>query len=125
MKRSTLRKAGSKAAIRKRLDALCREIVFRRDGYKCVKSGKTVNLQWAHCYSRRYASMRWNPDNSMCLNAGEHLSWHHKPLEAVAWFNKTYPERAARLLLLSQTKQKVDLKAVELWLHQQLKGAAK
>lgn len=60
----------------------------------------------------------------MCLNAGEHLGWHHKPLEAVAWFNKTYPERAARLLLLSQTKQKVDLALTEAWLTQQLKGAA-
>lgn len=104
----------------KELDQLARRVVFERDGHKCCVTGRTDNLQWAHVYSRRYRSIRWDPDNSLCLNAGAHLNAHHQPLEFARWFEATYPGRAKRLRLIMQTKQKPDLAATRLWLEQQL-----
>ena len=107
----------------KELDALCRQVVFARDGHRCCKTGRTDNLQWAHVYSRRYRTLRWDPDNSLCLNAGAHLEAHHRPLEFASWFEAAFPGRAKRLRLLMQTKAKVDLAALKLWLEQQLAGS--
>lgn len=121
IKRRTRIRRVSKARLRTRdLDKLARDAVFARDSI-CMKCGKVGNLQWCHVYSRRYLSMRWDPDNSMVLCAGCHLWWHHKPLEAARWFELIYPERAKRLLLISRTKRRPDLAAVRLGLEQMLK----
>lgn len=93
MKRARLRRSRlrRKAKARTRitnamLDAACRAVVFERDKYRCRKSGSTEHLQWAHVYSRRYLSVRWDPDNSMCLAAREHLWWHAQPVAAAQWW---------------------------------------
>lgn len=104
------------------LDDLAREIVFHRDGYRCARcdkpceqmvvtpSGKKayLGLQWAHVYSRNKKSLRWNPEGAMCLCGGCHLFWHHRPIDAIAWFEGKYPERHRRLKLLAATPQKLD-----------------
>ena len=119
MKRVPIRRRSAKAQTRT-LDALAREVVFARDGC-CVRCGSTSHLQWAHIYSRRYRSMRWDTDNSVVFCAGCHLWWHHKPLEASAWFEDKYPRRTARLRIISQTKRKPDLEAIRLSLEQALR----
>lgn len=126
MKRSPLRRktrlrAKSRKPDVRELDRLARAVVFARDGNKCAWTGTTDHLQWAHVYSRRYRSVRWDPDNSMCLSAKMHLFWHHQPLRAAEWFEATYPERAKRLRLKMQSKQKVDMVATKLSLEQELK----
>lgn len=69
-----------------KLDALCRLLVFTRDGQRCLRTGESINLQWAHVYSRRYKILRWDPMNSMCLSAKAHFWWHDQPLEAADWW---------------------------------------
>lgn len=111
-----VRKVSKKGSLRKELDALCRAVVFARDGHRCVKCGDEKRLQWCHVYSRHFVSMRWDPDNSFCGCSGCHLWWHHRPLDASRWFEQLYPERAKRLALISLTKRKPDLAAIKLYL---------
>lgn len=118
-RRTSLRKLGSKASQKKELDKLCRELVFRRDGNRCVKCGKATNLQWSHVYTRRLLSLRWDPDNSKTLCGGCHLWWGQNPLDAAVWFAAAWPSRFERLRMKRQFKQKVDMKAIELGLKQQ------
>jgi hypothetical protein len=101
---------------KKALDDLCRAIVFARDGSRCQWYGTTSNLQWAHIHSRRYLSSRWRLENSLVLSAKAHLEWHHRPLEAVAWFREKFPERAMVLDRIAAFPQKVDLKLERLYL---------
>lgn len=91
--RDTLR--GSKAAPnRAELDKLCRTVVFYRDGGACRKCGKTTGqLHWAHIYSRRFLSVRWNELNSMVLCAGCHLFCHHNPIEGGEFFKAELGEQ--------------------------------
>jgi hypothetical protein len=105
----------------KACDDLCREIVFRRDRHRCVKTGKTTHLQWCHVVTRGFKRLRWHPDNCLTLNAGQHLWWHQHPLEAAAWFEATYPDRVQWLLLARQTRNagRLDLGATLLWLKAQ------
>lgn len=106
----------------KMLDDACRAVVFARDGYKCRRSGKTANLQWAHIYSRRYKSIRWDPLNSVCLNAGEHLWFHHQPIAAARWWISEVGEATDDLLRRRmRSNVKLDRQATLLWLKQELK----
>lgn len=89
-------------------DAECREIVFERDGSKCVKCGRsTGKLDWAHIVTRRDMTLRHDPENSLVLCAGDHFWWHHQPLEAVTWFQNTYPLRYEYLMESRRTIRRV------------------
>ena len=82
---ASIRKASSQA-IKKECARLCRDIVFRRAGHKCERSGATSGLQWAHIYPRRYRHLIYDPDNGMCLSVMQHLFWWHRnPIEAAEW----------------------------------------
>jgi hypothetical protein len=110
----------------RKLDDLCRQYVFMRDRFLCVKClhlTKRRNgdrLQWAHIYSRGVHSLRWEPDNSVVLCSGCHLHGHLHPLEFSRWFEEQYPDRVKYLTLLRQTKRKVDRVGMRLWLEQQI-----
>jgi hypothetical protein len=97
------------------LDKLARTIVFQRDPM-CQRCAKRENSQWCHVSSRRYVSLRWRLENSLRLCAGCHLWWHHRPLEAVAWFEQAFPKRAKEVRLMSMCPQRVDLKLERLYL---------
>lgn len=103
----------------KRLDVLCRAAVFDRDGYKCLHCGKRAHLQWCHVYSRRYRSLRWDLRNCMTLCAGCHLWWHHRPADAVAWWESARPADASAIRIRAQSRerQRVDLAAMEIYLE--------
>lgn len=106
----------------KELDDACRAVVFARDGYRCRKTGQTHHLQWGHVYSRRYKSVRWDPDNSMCLSAGAHLWWHAQPVAAAQWWLGEVGEEfhdALRRRILAGVK--VDRAATLAWLRRELK----
>jgi hypothetical protein len=119
----------SEAAIRDRdLDALCRKVVMLRDRGMCVRcwSAKKIrnseNIQWAHVYSRRFKSLRWNPMNSMALCAGCHLFWHHQPVAAAAWWVGHFGEQVDIALRYTLTRGgKLDRMATKLWLESELK----
>ena len=106
----------------KMLDDACRAVVFARDGYRCRKTGETTHLQWAHIYSRRYMSIRWNPLNSVCLSAGAHLWWHHQPIEAAKWWLEQVGEGVNTVLRQAlESPGKIDRRLTLLWLQQELK----
>src|SRR6185503_13669363 len=87
----------------KQLDDACRALVFARDGYRCLRCGATSHLQWCHVYSRRFISVRWNPDNSFTGCAGCHLWWHHRPIDSAAWWLSVRGE--ARVTMLRHLMQ--------------------
>jgi 5-methylcytosine-specific restriction endonuclease McrA len=106
----------------KELDAACRAVVFQRDRSKCVKCSGTSHLQWAHVMSRRYKALRWNPKNSMCLCAGCHLAWHHKPVESALWWVSWAGADTEKFLRATlKAPGKVDRKLTLLWLQSELK----
>lgn len=128
----TLRKRGSRRRVVNRkskrdaevkeLDRLAREVVMKRDGGKCRRCGSERRLQWCHIYSRRYPSLRWDPDNALCLCAGCHLWQHHNPLDSSAWVEQAIgPATAARLRTIMKTARRgIDRAAWKLWLTAQL-----
>ncbi len=65
-------------------------------------------------------------DNVKTLCYPCHINWWHKnPLEAAEWFEKTYPERAKRLKLMSQVSGKIiDYKLLKIYLNQEIKKYA-
>jgi 5-methylcytosine-specific restriction endonuclease McrA len=96
-------------------------LVLKRDGYRCRRCGKDHNLQWCHIYSRRYITLRWNPDNALTLCSGCHLWQHHNPLDAGVWVEKTIGEGTANWLRLRmKTPGKIDKKLMLVWLKEML-----
>lgn len=119
LRRTKLRPISTKATQVKRLDALCRELTFKRDGNLCQHCGRGSHIQWCHIRSRRYHTTRWRLQNVLTLCAGCHLWGHHNPHEFIAWFNEKYPDRA-NLLKLWSRGGKVDMAGTRLWLEQEL-----
>ncbi len=81
-----------------KLDKICREIVYIRDGGCCQRCGKPVIGQNAHCSHviprSKGNALRWHPDNHKLLCFHDHINWWHKnPLEAEEWFKKKFPVR--------------------------------
>lgn len=133
MKRSRLNTGKKKASFRSvkaRLDQLCRAYVMERDGHKCRRCGIPrgeghKNTQWAHIYSRRYLSIRWNPLNSCALCPGCHLWIHANPLDGAEWV-ASWMTAGERESLRDALKKpgKLDYGAVEKELKTLLAGVA-
>ncbi len=101
----------------KELDALCREVVFLRDGGKCRRCGKEA-VDWSHVYSRRYKWLRWDLDNSSASCKGCHLAWHHRPLEGAAWWAKELgPKRYQALVLRAARPRKTEPLLIKAYLE--------
>lgn len=105
---------------KKLLDVLCRQVVFARDHYACVKCGRGQGLSWCHVKSRRYLSTRWRLENSLSLCQGDHLWAHHNPLEFAEWFNNRWPDRARMLRFRPARGNKVDMGMTRIYLEQEL-----
>jgi 5-methylcytosine-specific restriction endonuclease McrA len=108
-------------ATAKELDALCREVVFLRDGGKCRKCGRSDGLMdWAHVYSRRFRVTRWLPANSMVLCRTHHLWWHQSPTEAIEWWkSQVGPEIARRLEVMKRAAKAGPSRLVKLSLERE------
>lgn len=124
MKRSPLKKRGSKASIKRKLDAMAREIVLTRDRSKCRRCGLSapkVQIQWAHIYSRRYLSVRWMPQNSLALCAGCHFWIHANPMDGAEFVRDTVPSHDLDTVRdRLNSNEKPDLDAIRLSLESQL-----
>ena len=83
------KKKSSRKKLKDNLDVLWAELVKKRAGYKCERSGKTGYLNSHHIFSRSNLSVRWDLDNGVCLNAGWHTlqtdSAHKNPIEFINW----------------------------------------
>lgn len=128
------RKVRSKTARKSRatmaeLDALCREIVMKRDGgcVFCLLGAPGVlkpgtQLQWCHVHTRRYRWIRHDLHNSWTLCAGHHMWQHQNPVTAAPYFEKiianVYGRGAvARLRMLVAKPRKTDLGLVKAYLE--------
>jgi 5-methylcytosine-specific restriction endonuclease McrA len=106
----------------KELDALCRRVVFARDGGRCVRCGTAEGLlDWAHVLSRRHPKVRHDPENSMVLCRKDHMAWHDRPIEAAEWFNKTFPDRYGRLVQRNGGPGRADNRMTRLFLEAEAK----
>jgi hypothetical protein len=119
------------------LDDLLREVVFRRDGYRCWDCGRGPALmvprrkdnwptypgfQLAHVFGRGRKSMQWIPENANCSCGRCHRLWHDGRfmMQKTDLFKERFPERYERLLIRSQLRgSKVDRMGTKLYLEQQ------
>lgn len=110
------------AAQKKQADALVREIVFTRDGRRCVKCGTDKALTPSHIRPRgKCPRMTWMPINVLTMCAACHLHWWHKdPVAAIGWLQVTYPGLLEKLLLWERIAPKVDMKALIIGLEFEL-----
>ena len=92
------------------LDRACRERVFERDNFACVRCGSRDGLQWCHVVGRRNLNLRWEDENSFCGCSGCHLFWHHEPILAIDWFRRAYPHRYEMLTAAAPISVKVNVR---------------
>ena len=106
------KKARARRSLERQLDALVRQRVYDRDGWRCVRCGAIRGLTPSHVYPRgRYKNLQWLEINILTMDVACHLYWWHKnPCEAAEWFQKTYPDRYKQLLMLKDTMPKPDIK---------------
>lgn len=99
-------------SLEKQADALAREIVYRRDGHRCVKCGTDKALTPSHIRPRgKCPRMTWMTANILTMCAACHLHWWHKDCVAASdWLNAKYPGLAEQLLLWERIAPKVDMK---------------
>lgn len=91
-----MRKISRKGLIKK-LDALAREIVYKRDGYRCVQCGSTENLSWGHVFSRRTYNTRWDihpGGNTYCQCWPCNYRHVRDQYPMFRWFEITYGKEA-------------------------------
>ena len=73
-------------------------VVKLRDGYTCQHCGANQTGKGAHTShvlpKSTHGALRYVLENLKCLCYHCHMNWWHKnPMEAAAWFEKTFPER--------------------------------
>lgn len=94
-------------------DAAFSEYIRKRDNYTCQKCGKSYpatsnGLQCSHHFSRRYYTIRFDPDNAIALCHHCHNYWFSKDVpEAARWLEqKIGKDKIDRLIELKNQKQK-------------------
>ena len=75
------------STLKARATRLHSQYVRLRDG-RCVRCGRTDNLQCAHVFSRRYTATRTAELNAVALCASCHLYLTQNPLEHVTFFRR-------------------------------------
>lgn len=53
-------KVTPRAKLKRKLDALAKELMYKRDGHVCVICGSTKNVGWGHVFSSRTEATRWD-----------------------------------------------------------------
>lgn len=53
-------KKGSRAGLKRKLDKVAKEVMYRRDGHQCVMCGSTSQIGWGHVFSSNTESTRWD-----------------------------------------------------------------
>lgn len=108
--------AAKKVAEAKRIlygDALWREIVFVRAGYRSEISGRSDIVQAHHIFPKgRHPRLRWWVINGICLTKGEHRSHHEWDSSIVDfWFSENRSHDLSELVKASRV---IKLPSVEI-----------
>ena len=123
-RKKPLKKKSSAASIKRRLDDLCRAVVFARDRNKCRLADAGMgpcggHLQACHILAKgHYPSLRFEPDNVIAGCWRHHApqspaSWHSNPMDYAQWFMSEYRRRWMRLELLRMEARKLDYEEEE------------
>lgn len=109
------------------LNGLLHKLVRLRDGEKCLKCGKTTNLQLSHIYPKgSYRKLEFDSDNVKLLCWPCHFNfWHKHPMAAHDWLKLVVSkERIDRLRLRSQTTGdgSRDFKTLKIIILQEIKN---
>ena len=104
------------------LDTLLREACFARDGYKCIRCGKTERLAPSHIYPKgSYRKMKYILDNVKTLCYYCHMEfWHKNPIEAYEWLQTAISKERLdhlRLCALVVDKTPFDFNAIKIILE--------
>lgn len=106
------KKKQSLIKLKTKADTLFSKWVRNRDK-KCLRCGKTSSLQCAHIITRSNLRLRYDLQNVLTLCAGCHMFWWHRsPLEAITWFQETYPKQYEYLLKAKNEIEKPDYEEV-------------
>lgn len=81
---------------------LAKKIAKERDGYICVKCGKSKDNGWQIHGSHikgvgAHPRLAVEPRNIKALCATCHRWWHSSPTDSGKWFRETFPEWAEEL----------------------------
>lgn len=69
-----------RTTLKNKADRLFSQYIRQRDG-GCVACLSVENLQCAHIFTRSYLNTRFDEDNAVCLCAGCHKFYTHRPIE--------------------------------------------
>lgn len=90
---------------------------------KCEAQGFRVlcspvdTLQWCHVKSRSYKTLRWDPQNYLCMCAKHHFFFHQQPDTFGEFLDTTFgPERRKYLDKKLREPEKITVK----WLQEKL-----
>jgi len=103
---------------RKHLKAECDRLFSLeiRSRGECESGRPTHNggLQCAHGFSRRYLTIRWNPNNAWAFCAGCHTYYTARPDEWSFWLMDKWGRALHSVMrgMAEQTQVKVDMEAV-------------
>lgn len=90
-------KTPKKASVDKRLDEAWAKLVKLRAGNKCEVCCGKENLNSHHIYSRTKHSVRWLPENGVCLCVNHHIGFgfsaHKTPVDFTVWLMQLKGEK--------------------------------
>jgi len=121
MKKTSIRKKAKKhtnAWYRAECVKIAKRLALERDGYTCQRCGlnkfiDNIAMHGSHVFPEgTYHGLSANIDNIKALCYRDHFLWWHKhPTEAGEWFASTFPERYAKLKVLSRKTIQIDWKS--------------
>lgn len=99
-------------------------IIKTRDGWKCVKCGRTKAQGWQmHCAhikpKGKYQRLRYEYLNAVCLCAKCHGEWHDES-GGMEWIDALYPGRRDCLNIFAATAPKLDLQLIRIVLTKEV-----
>ena len=107
------------------LDKLFSEFVRKRSNGYCERCGSYKGwerLECCHFHSRRYKSVRYDPDNACALDFGCHQYLDSHPLEKIEFFKARLGEEGFEMLQhRARQLGKPDKEAIKLYLQEKIK----
>jgi len=116
--------------LKKLLDKKWAEIIKIHAGYRCEWCGKkSERLNAHHIFSKRNTSIRWIPQNGVCLCVGCHFRAHQEPVEFVNFIEKKLGKNLLEYLRAEANSlkkfKKEDFKNINITLSEELKRLSK
>jgi len=105
-----------------KLDSICKEILIKKYGRKCMKTYKVCEVDVHHIYGKkRNPHLRFELDNMVLLSRQEHRIAHNQPSIFMEWFTFNHYEKYLKITELKrENKVHQDLELLLIDLQKQL-----